>query len=309
MVGKYTENSAQDSDTLATEQQNPSTLTLDQLNSLEIVTVMNREDASVADSIYPELPKIARAVDLIVEKFQSGGRLIYIGAGTSGRLGVLDASECPPTFNTPPWMVLGLIAGGYPALTTSAEEAEDDAGQGREDLRKVGVIEQDVVVGIAASGRTPYVLGALEYARERGASTIGICCNKNTPLEKVAELTISPASGPEVVTGSTRLKAGTAQKMVLNMLSTASMARLGKTYGNLMVDVRATNAKLRRRAVRIVCICTGLPENEAAELLEQCKGEAKVAIVAALAGISPETAKTRLEKRGGRVRAALEDKA
>jgi len=305
MQRKFVEGAATDSDDLATESLNEASRELDIMTSMEIVSLMNQEDSIIPQAIAAELPKIAQAVDQITIKLQNGGRLIYFGAGTSGRLGVLDASECPPTFNTPPEWVVGIIAGGVSALTTSAEEAEDDAELGREDAIKVGVSAADVVVGITASGRTPYVIGALNYAREQGAATFGLTCNKGTPLEEAADLVISPVTGPEVVSGSTRLKAGTAQKMVLNMLSTATMVRLGKTYGNLMVDVRPSNAKLRRRAVRILQACTDLDDTGAATLLESCGGETKVAIVAALSGLTPEAARARLTQADGSVRKAL----
>jgi N-acetylmuramic acid 6-phosphate etherase len=307
MQGKYIEESARDSDNLATEGRNQESSNLDTMSAFEIVEIINNQDALVAQAIKAEIPSIARAVEEIVERFKRGGRLIYIGAGTSGRLGVLDASECPPTFNTPPSMVIGIIAGGEVALTSAVEEAEDNAELGKQDLLKVQLNANDAVVGITASGRTPYVLGALEYARSCGAFTIGLTCNKATPLEALAHLTLAPVTGPEVVSGSTRLKAGTAQKMALNMLSTAAMTLMGKTYGNLMVDVRVSNAKLRRRAVRIVIDCTGLSEVEASTLLERCNGETKVAIVAALAGVSPNRAAERLARTSGVVRLALKE--
>jgi N-acetylmuramic acid 6-phosphate etherase len=237
---------------------------------------------------------------------QKGGRLIYMGAGTSGRLGVLDAAECPPTFNTSPDQVLGLIAGGPNAMVNAAEAAEDDPALGRQDAAAIGLTENDIVVGLAASGRTPYVVGALQYAREVGAAAIAVTCNSPSALEEVAEITIAPVTGPEVLTGSTRLKAGTAQKMVLNMLSTATMVRLGKTYGNLMVDMRPTNAKLRRRAARIVAEATGQDEMAAMEALEASGGETRTAIVALLAGVTPDEARERLRQANGFVRKALE---
>jgi N-acetylmuramic acid 6-phosphate etherase len=305
MHRKFIDAAAHDSDGLATEKQNPASQNLDQMSGLEIVTLMNYEDATIAGAVQAELPKIAAAVEIIVARLQQGGRLIYMGAGTSGRLGVLDASECPPTFNTPSEMVVGLIAGGNVALTTSVEEAEDSPQMGREDAQAAEVSSKDVVVGIAASGRTPYVLGALAYAKEQGAFTVGLTCNKGTPLDSAAEIVISPEVGPEVLSGSTRLKSGTAQKMVLNMLSTATMVKLGKVYGNLMVDVRISNAKLRRRAVRILQTCTDLDEVSAAKLLDSCNGETKVAIVAALLALEPIAAREKLEKAGGFVRLAL----
>lgn len=289
---------------LATEGYNPSTAAIDCASPLDIARIMNAEDARVAEAVRAELPAIARAIEGIAGRLRGRGRLIYVGAGTSGRLGVLDASECPPTFSTPPEMVLGIIAGGREALIRSVEEAEDSTDAGREDLRKARLTERDAVVGIAASGRTPYVLGALSYAREQEALTVGLACNRRTPMEKLVDIMIAPVVGAEVISGSTRLKSGTAQKMMLNMLSTGSMVLLGKTYGNLMVDVQPTNSKLRQRAVRIVQRATRLGESEAAKLLQRTGG-AKVAIVAAHTGLSPEAARVRLAEHGGRVRSAL----
>jgi N-acetylmuramic acid 6-phosphate etherase len=236
---------------------------------------------------------------------RGGGRLIYIGAGTSGRLGVLDASECPPTFSTPPGLVVGWIAGGSGALTKAVEELEDDANVGRADAERLAISDKDAVVGITASGRTPFVLGAIAAANELGALTIGLSCNHNSALEQLVEIMITPVVGPEVIAGSTRLKAGTAQKMVLNMLSTGTMILLGKTFGNLMVDLRATNSKLRQRATGIVQEATGLGEFDAAALLEAAGDEAKTAIVAARSGTGPAVARARLAAAGGSVRAAL----
>ena len=236
---------------------------------------------------------------------ERGGRLIYIGAGTSGRLGVLDASECPPTFGTPPELVIGLIAGGPVALTAAVEGAEDDQEGGAEEIAKLGVNERDCVIGIAASGRTPYAIGGLQESKRRGALTISVVCNRPSPLEKLSEIGITLVVGPEVISGSTRLKAGTAQKMVLNMISTAVMIRLGKSYSNMMVDVQPTNAKLRKRARRIVAEATGLDLQQATEILSACNGEVKTAIVAVLADISPELARIRLNETGGYVRKAI----
>jgi N-acetylmuramic acid 6-phosphate etherase len=291
-------------DTLTTEGYNPSTDSIDTASPLEIARVMNAEDARVAAAVEAELPRVARAIEGIAERLRRGGRLVYVGAGTSGRLGVLDAAECPPTFNVPPGMVVGLIAGGPAALTRSAEEAEDSTDAGRADMERLRVTERDAVVGIAASGRTPYVLGAVASARERGALTVGLTCNRKTPLEKLAEIVIAPVVGPEVISGSTRLKSGTAQKMVLNMLSTGVMILLGKTYGNLMVDVQPTNAKLRRRALGIVRRATGLGEGAAETLLREA-GDAKTAIVAAHTGLGADAARVRLAEHGGVVRAAI----
>lgn len=289
---------------LETEAANPSTAHLDAMDPLALTHAMNAEDAKVAAAVESTLPEVANAVQEIAKRLRRGGRLIYAGAGTSGRLGVLDASECPPTFNTPPTMVVGLIAGGREALTTSMEDAEDSTDAGRFDVQGLKVTETDTVVGITASGRTPYVLGAVAYAREQGALTVAVVCNKRTPLEKIAEITIAPIVGPEVISGSTRLKAGTAQKMVLNMLSTGAMVLLGKTYGNLMVDVQPKNTKLRRRAVRMVRQVTGLEEQSAEDLLRET-GDVKTAIVAGRAGLSPTEARVRLAEHGGIVRAAL----
>jgi N-acetylmuramic acid 6-phosphate etherase len=267
---------------------------------------MNSEDARVPEAVRKVLPQIARAVEVITERLQKGGRLIYMGAGTSGRLGVLDAAECPPTFNTSPDQVLGLIAGGPNAMVNAAEAAEDDPELGRRDAIQINLDKNDALVGLAASGRTPYVIGALQYAREVGAAALAVTCNSPSALEEVADITIAPVTGPEVLAGSTRLKAGSAQKMVLNMLSTATMVRLGKTYGNLMVDMRPTNAKLRRRAARIVAEATGQDEVSALEALEQCGGETRTAIVALLAGVSPPEARERLRQAGGFVRRAIQ---
>ncbi len=290
---------------LATESLNPASQNLDRLEPLEILKLMNAEDATVAEAVRLVLPQIAEAVGLIEGRLRGGGRLIYMGAGTSGRLGVLDAAECPPTFNSPPAQVVGWLAGGPKALMKAAEAAEDDAERGRQDARQLGLSAQDALVGLTASGRTPYVIGALEYAREVGAAAIALTCNRPSAVEAVAQITIAPVTGPEVLTGSTRLKAGTAQKMVLNMLSTAAMVRLGKTYGNLMVDMRPTNAKLRRRAARIVAQATGVNEETALATLTACEGETRTAIVALLGSLSPAEARARLQAAGGFVRQAL----
>ncbi len=291
---------------LETEKRNPATAGIDRMSALEIVRVMNAEDATVAAAVQRELQQIARAIDGIAARLRRSGRLLYMGAGTSGRLGVLDASECPPTFSTPPELVVGWIAGGPEALTRSIEGAEDSAEIGRADAARLGIGVNDALVGIAASGRTPYVLGAVGYAKEQGALTVGLACNAGTPLAHLADIMIAPVVGPEVIGGSTRLKAGTAQKMVLNMLSTGTMILLGKTYGNLMVDVQPTNAKLRQRAIGIVREATGLPEPEAEVLLHASDDDVKTAIVAALAGIDPIAARTRLAAAGGVVRIAVE---
>ncbi len=299
------ESEAGDTVGLATEASNAASRNLDQLSALEIVRLMNAEDAKIAEAVRLELPNIGRAVEAITGRLQGGGRLIYMGAGTSGRLGVLDAAECPPTFNTPPELVVGCIAGGSKALVSAVEAAEDDPEQGRQDAIALNLSAADALVGIAASGRTPYVLGALAYAREIGAVTIALTCNRPSAMEQVAEITIAPVTGPEVLAGSTRLKAGTAQKLVLNMLSTATMVGLGKTYGNLMVDMRPTNAKLRRRAVRIVAEATGTDEATATAMMTLCQGETRTAIVALLADIPPEEARLRLKATNGFVRHAI----
>jgi len=291
---------------LTTEQRNPHSESLDSLSALEIVLLMNREDAQVAAAVHAQAAAIAAAVDVIVDRIRQGGRLVYIGAGTSGRLGVLDASECPPTFNTPPGLVVGVIAGGPRALTTSVEGAEDHPETAVKDLEDRSLTERDVLVGIATSGRTPYVIGGLDYARTIGAFTIGLSCNQDSALEAACQIMITPVVGPEVLSGSTRLKAGTATKMVLNMLTTASMVRLGKTYGNLMVDMRASNTKLMARARRIVATLAEVSETEAETLLQQCAGDVKTAILAARCAVSPHQARELLERAGGHLRRALE---
>ena len=288
-----------------TEERNPLTKNIDTLSTFEMLTLINAEDQKVALAVRDALHNIAAAVDAITARMQRGGRLIYIGAGTSGRLGVLDASECPPTFGIPPELVVGLIAGGRAALTDAVEGAEDDWEGGAREIMELDVNENDSVIGVAASGRTPYAIGALQESKKSGALTISITCNHPSPLGELAEISIALVVGPEVVSGSTRLKAGTAQKMVLNMISTAVMIRLGKTYSNLMVDVQPTNVKLRQRARRIVAEATGLDLQRAADMLSSCNGEVKTAIVAILAGISPELARIRLHETGGYVRKAI----
>jgi len=291
---------------LETEKINSATSEIDRMSPLEIVQVINAEDAKVAEAVRQELPHVARAIEEIAVRMRRGGRLLYFGAGTSGRLGALDASECPPTFNLSPEMVVGSVAGGPIALTLAAEDFEDSAVAGKADAERLGVTEADTLVGIAASGRTPYVLGAIARAKEVGALTIGLACNRNTPLEKTVEIMIAPVVGPEVITGSTRLKAGTAQKMVLNMLSTGAMILLGKTFGNLMVDVQATNQKLHQRAVTIVRQVAGVDQDAAEGLLSDSGDEVKTAIMVGRTGIAPELARERLAAHGGVLRAALE---
>jgi N-acetylmuramic acid 6-phosphate etherase len=292
-------------DHLETEARNPASANLDELTALEIVQLMNAEDARVIPGVASQADNIARAIDLIADRLRSGGRLIYVGAGTSGRLGVLDATECPPTFNSPPGQVIGLIAGGPEALTRAVEGAEDKPESAEHDLQAIQLSANDAVVGIATSGRTPYVLGALRYARAQNAATIGLTCNSESELHALCDLSITPVVGPEVLSGSTRLKAGTATKLVLNMLTTGAMVRLGKAYGNLMVDLRATNSKLRARTNRIVRIVTGLNADAAEEVLEQCGGELKTALVSQLAKTTPADARARLQAAGGRIREAL----
>jgi N-acetylmuramic acid 6-phosphate etherase len=275
------------------------------LPTQEIVAVIQREDEKVALAVRNALPEISASVDLIVDSLQAGGRLFYIGAGTSGRLGVLDAAECPPTFNTPPSLVQALIAGGEGAMFRAVEGAEDDPDLAERDLRDKKLTAGDIVVGLAASGRTPYVLGGLRYAASIGCSTIAVVCVSGSEASQAAHLTITVLVGPEIIAGSTRMKAGTAQKMVLNMLSTATMVKLGKTYGNLMVDVKASNAKLRARIQRIVRDATGASEEEAATALTLASGSAKVAVVMLLAGVSSQCAQRCIEAAQGSVHNAL----
>jgi N-acetylmuramic acid 6-phosphate etherase len=291
---------------LTTEARNPASEDLDGLSALEIARLINSEDAKVATAVGEQAEAIAQAIDIIAERLGRGGRLIYIGAGTSGRLGVLDAVECPPTFNTHPTQVVGLIAGGHAALTTAVEGAEDRPELAVEDLKNIRLTDGDVVVGIATSGRTPYVLGSLEYAQSIGAFTIGISCNRDPELATRSNLSITPVVGAEVVSGSTRMKAGTATKMVLNMLSTGAMIRLGKTYGNLMVDLRASNSKLADRARRIVRAVTNLSPADSERLLQDCGGEVKTAIVSHYTGFSSAEARQLLLASHGHLRKALE---
>ncbi len=263
---------------LTTEKRNAASANIDKVSTLEMVKIINDEDKKVAVAVEKVLPQIASAVDLIAEKIGSGGRLFYIGAGTSGRLGVLDASECPPTFGVENTLVQGIIAGGNYALTNAVEGAEDDKNLAIEDLREKNFSAADVLVGIAASGRTPYVISGVEYAKQIGAVSIGVSCVENSALAKVVDIEITPVTGAEVITGSTRMKAGTATKMILNMLTTGAMIKLGKVYGNLMVDVKATNKKLRDRAKRIVIAATGCNEAAAIDALNKFDGHAKTAI-------------------------------
>ena len=287
---------------LTTEARNPASAQLDQLSALQLVQLMNREDQQVPLAVGQQSAAIAAAIDVVVARMRQGGRWIYVGAVTSGRRGVLDAADCPPTFNTHPDQVVGIIAGGSSALVRAAEGAEDRPEDAIRDLQHHHVGPQDIVVGIASSGRTPYVIGALRYAREQGAYTIGLVCNEGSEISAVADLMIAPVVGPEVVSGSTRLKAGTDTKLILNMLTTGTMVRLGKTYGNLMVDLRATNVKLKLRSRRIVCELTGLDDSAAQKLLDACQGELKTALVAQLANISSDAARARLASNARRLR-------
>lgn len=291
---------------LDTEKANPATGEIDRMSPLEIVQIINAEDEQVALAVRQVLPQIASAIEEIAVRLRSGGRLIYAGAGTSGRLGALDASECPPTFNLAPDVVVACLAGGPTAFGSAHEDLEDSEEAGRADLGAVGVTSRDVVVGITASGRTPYARGAIACAREKGALTIGVVCNRLTPLEQEVNILIAPLVGPEVIAGSTRLKAGTAQKMVLNMLSTGAMILLGKTFGNLMVDVQATNYKLRQRALSIVRSTTGLDAESAESLLASAGDDVKMAILMERARLSPEQARAKLAAHGNVLRAALE---
>ena len=290
---------------LLTEQSNPASASLDALPTEEVLRIINAEDRKVAVAVEREIPAIARAVDAIVAGIEKGGRLFYIGAGTSGRLGVLDASEIPPTFSAPPSMVQGIVAGGEAALSRATETTEDDPAIGVRDLMARGFTASDVLVGIAASGRTPYVLGAIAEARRMGAVTVGISCTPESELARAVDIAITPLVGPEVIAGSTRMKAGTAQKMVLNMLSTGACVRLGYVYGNLMVNVQPKNGKLVDRARRIVAQAAGVSYEQAGELLAQSGASVRAAIVMAKAGIGREEAEQRLAAAGGRVSKAL----
>ncbi|EEW11947.1 N-acetylmuramic acid 6-phosphate etherase [Vibrio mimicus] len=292
---------------LVSEGRNPDTMDIDLLSSQEIVERLNQQDKQVPLAVEAVLPQIAQAVDKITAAFKQGGRLIYLGAGTSGRLGVLDASECPPTFGVSDQMVIGLIAGGKEAMFTAQEGAEDNATLGTYDLQQIHFSSKDVRVSVAASGRTPYVIGALEYANDLGATTIALSCNPDSPIAEIAQIAISPVVGPEALTGSTRLKSGTAQKLVLNMLTTASMIRLGKSYQNLMVDVRATNRKLIARAVRIVMQATDCQREEAEALLKESHNNAKLAILMHLTGMNYEQATAKLSQSDGFLRRAMEE--
>ena len=299
------ENLLQTLSTLITEQRNPNSMNVDSLSALEIVQLMNEEDKQVPLAIEKCLPQIAQAVECIVAAFQQGGRLVYIGAGTSGRLGVLDASECPPTFGVSPEMVKGIIAGGERALRHPIEGAEDSKAQAVVDLQTIQFSSKDVLVGIAASGRTPYVIGALEYAKSLDSVTVSIASNPNSAMANIVDIAIDTVVGPEVLTGSSRLKSGTAQKLVLNMLTTASMILMGKCYQNLMVDVQASNEKLKARAIRIVMQATDCDKALAEETLKQADQNAKLAIMMILSRLDRAQAETLLEKHQGKLQLAL----
>lgn len=290
---------------IATEQRNEATANIDTLSTCDMVRLINREDQKVALAVGRETEHIATSIDLIFQKMCGGGRLIYCGAGTSGRLGILDAVECPPTYSADPELVQGLIAGGISAVFQAVEGAEDDPDLGQKDLEAIHFCEKDVLVGIAASGRTPYVLGAMQYARQKGGAVLAVTCCPGSEIDRLADVGIAPMPGAEVVTGSTRMKCGTAQKMVLNMLSTCTMIRMGKVYGNLMVDVKPSNEKLVQRCVSIVCTAAECTETRARAALEQCEYSAKTAIVMVRAGMDAAEAARRLKETGGRVSAAL----
>lgn len=295
-----------DLSTLTTESRNPNTMNLDEMSSLQIAQAMNREDAHAVEAVGMVLPLVAQAIDWAQGSLAQGGRIIYMGAGTSGRLGVLDAVECPPTFGVSSSTVVGIMAGGNGAFVSAVEGAEDDADLGVEDLRAIGLDPRDLVVGLAASGRTPYVIGAIDYARSVGCRTIGIACNASSQVGAHADLAIETVVGPEVLTGSTRLKAGTAQKLILNMISTGCMVRSGKAYQNLMVDVQQTNEKLRERAKGIVVSATGCTDQVAWDTLDEADGEVKTAIVMVLCRLSAVQARDQLAVAGGHVRKAID---
>lgn len=292
---------------LVTESRNKETMGLDQMTPLEIVTLMNREDGKAVEAVEEVLPQIAQAIAWCTDSLKQKGRIIYIGAGTSGRLGVLDAVECPPTFGVSPDVVVGLMAGGTPAFVKAVEGAEDSQTMGEEDLKEIHLSPADIVIGLAASGRTPYVIYGLRYAKKIGCRTVAVSCNRDSEIGKEADLAIEPVPGPEVLTGSTRLKAGTVQKMVLNMISTGSMVGIGKVYQNLMVDVVQTNMKLITRAENIVMTATGCTREEARDSLEEAEGSVKLAITMILLQCGAKSAKTRLNRAGGYVRNAIQD--
>ncbi|AKJ42856.1 N-acetylmuramic acid 6-phosphate etherase [Pragia fontium] len=290
---------------MVTESRNQASEDIDRLSTVDMLRVINDEDKKVALAVEKEINAIAEAVDVISQAFIHGGRLIYCGAGTSGRLGILDASECPPTYGTPPEQVIGLIAGGHQAILKAVENAEDSLELGIQDLKMIGFSERDVLVGIAASGRTPYVISAMEYAKSLGAKVMSVSCNPQSPIAQLADIAITPIVGSEVITGSSRMKAGTAQKLVLNMLTTGSMIKIGKVYGNLMVDVEATNAKLVERQKNIVMQATECSREEAENALSQCQRHCKTAIVMVLTGMNAEQAKQALQSSKGFIREAI----
>ncbi|MDP2531377.1 N-acetylmuramic acid 6-phosphate etherase [Photobacterium damselae subsp. piscicida] len=290
---------------LVTESRNQASNAIDTLSTLDMVTVINQEDQKVALAVEKTLPEIALAVDAITDAFMAGGRLIYMGAGTSGRLGILDASECPPTYGSNPNQVVGLIAGGHKAILKAVENAEDNRELAKQNLQNLGLTKNDVVVGIAASGRTPYVIGGMKYAYSVGAQVVAVSCNPQSEMTKIADIAITPVVGAEVITGSSRMKAGTAQKLVLNMLTTGAMIRTGKVFGNLMVDVEATNAKLIQRQTNIVMQATDCDAAQAEEALSACDRHCKTAILMILAGLDAEQAKKQLANHNGFIRSAL----
>ena len=294
--------------TLSTEKRNQKSLKLDELTSKEALILMNQEDSKVSVAVAKVIPVIDEVVQKVIEVLSTGGRLIYMGAGTSGRLGVLDAVECRPTFGTSDDQIIGLIAGGNDAMFRAHENIEDQPKSGADDLKAIHLTEHDIVVGIAASGRTPYVIGGLQYASEMGAQTVGLVCNLNSPIKQIAQMTIEVDCGPEVLTGSTRLKAGTAQKLILNMISTVSMIGLGKVYQNLMVDVQPTNEKLRERSLQILMEATDISRNQAKEIYERADNNLKVAILMQLLDVTIEEAQRRLKQENGHVKKALDMK-
>ena len=291
--------------TMVTENRNSASENIDCASTLEILQIINNEDKKVAIAVEKQLANIAKAVDAISHALLNRGRLIYLGAGTSGRLGILDASECPPTYGTAPEQVVGLIAGGHPAIFKAVENAEDSPELAINDLKHINFSAKDILVGIAASGRTPYVIGGMQYAKSLGATVVSLCCNPNAPMINLANIAITPIVGAEVITGSSRMKAGTAQKMILNMLTTASMIKIGKVYGNLMVDVEATNAKLVERQISIVMQATDCNRDIAITTLNQCNQHCKTAILMILAGLTAQQAKTKLEQNNGFIRKTL----
>ncbi len=295
-----------DIDKIITEQRNDRTAHIDELSTFDMVRLINDEDKKVAFAVEEELVSIAAAIDLITQKMKEEGRLIYCGCGTSGRLGILDAVECPPTYSTEPELVQGLIAGGYAAVFKAVEGAEDDYQQGEEDLKGIAFTSKDILVGIAASGRTPYVIGAMEYAKSIHAAVISVTCCPGSQMGQLADIDIAPTPGPEVVTGSTRMKSGTAQKMILNMLSTGAMIKLGKVYGNLMVDVKPSNAKLIQRCISIVCSSVNVSEKKARETLEKCDYNPKTAIVMLVCRLDSDAARKLLMQAEGKIARAVQ---